>query len=87
MSKQKTNEIVFKDSKGYLCAVRSDCNTISEAQNIAKEKLMCEHVKQTHEYNHMYYGYGTSDGETESTWWLVDNATKNGIPVYVFREN
>lgn len=86
MSKQRTNVMLFEDSQGYLCAVRSDTNSFSDAQNLAKEKLSCENVVQSHEYNHMYYGYGTSDGETESTWWLVDNKTKNGIPVYVFRE-
>lgn len=86
MSKPRTNEVVFKDSKGFLCAVRQDSNTLDEAEKIAKTKLICEKVKQTNEYSHMYFGYGTSDGESESTWWLVDNAAKNGIPVYVFRE-
>ena len=87
MSKPKTNDVVFKDDKGYLCAVRKDTNTLQEAVTIAKDRLYCDSVKQTDEYNHMYYGYGVSDGEAESTWWLVDNSTKNGIPVFVFRES
>ena len=86
MSKVKTNAIVFQDSKGYLCAVRKDGNTYDQAHDIACEKLYCENVTQCHDYNHMYFGFGKSDGETDNTWWLVDNNTKNGIPVYVFRE-
>lgn len=87
MSKPKYNHVVFKDSKGYLCAVRKQGNTITEAIEIAKESLFTEDVRQTNEYNHMYFGYGASDGESESTWWLVDTKYKNGIEVYVFRED
>ena len=86
MSKSKTNYMVFQDKEGYLCAVRKDDNTFDEAHDIACEKLFCEQVVQCHDYNHMYFGFGKSDGETENTWWLVDNNIKNGIPVYVFRE-
>lgn len=87
MSRPKETSMLFEDQLGMLCAVRQDYATVKEAAEIAKERLYCEEVKQTHEYNHMYFGYGTSDGESESTWWLVDNKTKNGIPVYVFRES
>ena len=86
MSKSKTNYMVFQDKEGYLCAVRKDGNTFDEAHDIACEKLFCEQVVQCHDYNHMYFGFGKSDGETDNTWWLVDNNIKNGIPVYVFRE-
>lgn len=86
MSKSKVNAMLFSDKKGMLCAIREDYCSVDKARSIAKQKLFCETVKKTNEYNHMYFGYGKSDGESESTWWLVDNKTKNGIPVYVFRE-
>jgi hypothetical protein len=80
------NSMLFKDKEGLLCAIRKDENTFDEAHDIAWDKLCCENVKQCHDYTHMYFGFGRSDGETENNWWLVDNNTKNGIPVYVFRE-
>ena len=81
-----TNSMLFQDKEGMLCAVRKDCNSFDIAHDIACQKLCCENVVQSHEYTHMYFGFGRSDGETENNWWLVDNNTKNGIPVYVFRE-
>jgi hypothetical protein len=81
------NSMLFRDNDGLLCAIRKDGNTFDEAHEIACEKLCCENVKQCHDYTHMYFGFGTSDGETDNTWWLVDNSSKHGIPVYVFREN
>lgn len=86
MSKPKYNHVVFKDSEGYLCAVRRQGNSLKEAIEIAKKALFAEDVEQSNEYTHMYFGYGTSDGEQESTWWLVDNKYKNGVEVFVFRE-
>lgn len=78
--------IIFQDDKGYLCAVRKDAYSFDEAHDIACKKLVCENVSQCHDYSHMYFGFGTSDGEVENNWWLIDNSSRNGIPVYVFRE-
>lgn len=80
------NSMLFRDSEGLLCAIRSDKNTFDEAHDIALKELCCESVSQCHDYNHIYHGFGVSDGEQDNTWWLVDNNTRNGIPVYVFRE-
>ena len=86
MRNSDNTAMVFKDDTGYLCAVRKDTYTFDEAHDIACKKLICENVSQCHEYSHMYFGFGRSDGETENNWWLVDSNTRNGIPVYVFRE-
>jgi len=89
MSKPKENHIVFKDKKGYLCAVRKDFCDEYEAEKIAKERLVNESVIPCFEYGYMYHGFGKDVGsdEYENTWWLVGEPTNNSIPVYVFREN
>lgn len=86
------DSIVFKDDKGYLCAVRKNMYNYDQAHEIAWKTLVekCtygEHktIKQCHDYSHMYYGYGSSDGDVHNNWWLIDNSSKNAIPVYVFR--
>ena len=86
MSASAVTAVVFMDDKGQLCAIKESCMSLEQARKLAKKKLYCDKVKQTHEYNHMYFGFGKSDGETENNWWLIDNSTKNSIPVYVFRE-
>lgn len=86
MSVSAVNAIVFMDEKGQMCAVKQSAMSLNEARELAKKKLYCEKVKQTHDYSHMYFGFGKSDGEAENNWWLIDNNTKNSIPVYVFRE-
>jgi hypothetical protein len=82
----KTNDFLFEDAEGLICAVRSDKNDFDTAHEIACKKLFTDNIVQCHDYTHMYYGYGNSDGEVKNSWWLIDNNTKNGIPVYCFRE-
>lgn len=89
MSKPAVNAMVFKDEKGYLCAVRVDFCDEAKAAEIAKEKLIAVNVKRTNEYNYMYHGFGKAIGDDsyENTWWLTENLNTKSIPVYVFRED
>ena len=86
MSISNITSVLFRDDKGLMCAVKENCMSVTQAEELAKKRMFCEKVEQTDEYNHMYYGFGRSDGETENNWWLIDNNTRNSIPVYVFRE-
>lgn len=88
MSKQPVNFMTFKDEKGFLCAVRVNHCSEEDAEQIAKQKLMCDKVKRTNEYKYMYHGFGKTIGmdEWENTWWLTESCNKISIPVYVFRE-
>lgn len=86
MSKPKYDHVLFEDEKGTMCAIRQADYSEKQAEEIAKKAMFTENVKRTHEYSHMYYGYGKSDGESQSSWWLIDNMTKNAVPVFVFRE-
>jgi hypothetical protein len=88
MSKPPVESEIFKDEKGYLCAVRKDRFTEAEAREIAKERLINDEVSLTEDYSYMYHGFGKTVGmdEYENTWWITDTMTKNAVPVYVFRE-
>lgn len=89
MSKQPVNFMTFKDEKGFLCAVRVDYCCEENAEQIAKQKLMCDKVKKTDEYRYMYHGFGKTVGmdEYENTWWITEDLKKNSVPVFVFRED
>lgn len=78
--------MLFADNDGEMCAISKKEYTYEQAREIACDKLVCEDVIPCHDYTHTYFGFGVSDGETDNTWWLVDNAAKNGTPVYVFRK-
>lgn len=82
------NVMKFKDDKGYICAIRKDYCTESEAEQIAKDTLFTESVNRTNEYKHMYHGFGKAIGmdEYENSWWLIGDPTKNSVEVYAFRE-
>lgn len=88
MSKPVVESEVFEDGQmGRLCGVRKDMYTESEAREIAKCRLYSDDVKLTEQYSFMYHGYGKGfDDEYANTWWLTDEAKKNAIPVYAFRE-
>ena len=81
------NSIVFRDEKGFLCAVRKNNNSYDDAHNIACNRLYCENVTQCHDYSHIYFGFGhDKNGNRVNTWWLTNDEKSKYVPVYVFRE-